>query len=122
VTPLSLKAETPAPLAVAIHSGNTGAESVQVSGKAAAYSLVSLDLWAEVSEDIPSIWIGSQTITADNSGKFSTTVNLAPVYERGIRVTVRASIEGGRVTETASTLITAPNAFNPDWDNTTGSH
>jgi hypothetical protein len=106
---------------VAVQSGNTGAETVRVAGKAAAYSLVSLDLWATISQDLPTISLGSQTVTADGSGAFATTVNIAPVYDRGIRINVRASLENGRVTATASTLVAAPNPFNPDWDNTKGS-
>jgi hypothetical protein len=108
-------------LALSLATGKVGTESIAVDGKAAAYSQVTLTTSALISQDIPTISLGSQTVQAGADGKFHTVIDLAPVYQRGIRVTVVASA-GGATPVSATTLVGAPNTtFNPDWDNTQGS-
>jgi hypothetical protein len=110
------------PLALSVSSGTAGTESVAVDGKAAAYSQVTIAASALISQDIPVVSLGSQSIRADANGRFHTVIALAPAYQRGIRVTVVASADGTKPVS-ATTVVDAPNAgtFNPAWDNTQGS-
>jgi multidrug efflux pump subunit AcrA (membrane-fusion protein) len=117
-------AQTPAPpMTVAIASGIAGSESVQVSGTAPAYSLVTIDTTALISEDLPTLSLGQKSVNADASGRFSVMVSLAPAYQRGVRVTATVAADGGRLTASASTFVAAPNAgrFSPYWDVEQGS-
>jgi hypothetical protein len=109
------------PLTLTVTSGATGSESVLVSGKALPYSDVGLTTDALISRDLPLIGLGTRTVRAGADGTFHMTIDLAPVYQRGILVTVIATQPGTQpVSVTAA--VDAPNAsyFNPAWDNTEG--
>jgi hypothetical protein len=110
------------PIALTVTSGDTGSESVLVSGKSLAYADVSLTASALISRDLPVIGLGGKTVRAGADGTFHTTIDLAPLYQRGILVTVVAAT-AGTPPVSATTAVDAPNAtiFNPAWDNTEGS-
>jgi hypothetical protein len=97
-----------------------GSESLLVSGTAPAYAVVRLDITAIISHDLPTIPVRSVSASADQSGKFSAIVAVAPVVQRGALMTVRASINGGLVQATATTTYGKPNAGTmvPGWDDT----
>jgi hypothetical protein len=110
------------PLALSLSSGTVGTESVAADGKAAAYSQVTLTASAVISRDLPVIPLGSQTVQAGADGTYHAVIDLAPAYQRAIRVTVVASASGTK-SVSATTLVDAPNAglFSPVWDATQGS-
>jgi hypothetical protein len=110
------------PLALSVVSGAAGTESVTVDGKAAAYSQVTLTTSAFLSADLPVVPLGSQPVQADANGKFHAVIDIAPLYQRDVRITVVASAEGTK-SISATALVNAPNAgsFSPVWDATQGS-
>jgi hypothetical protein len=110
------------PVTLTAASGATGSESVLVSGKSLAYADVSLTASALISRDLPVIGLGTKTVRAGADGTFHTTIDLAPLYQRGILITVVAATAGAQPVS-ATTAVDAPNAtiFNPAWDDTEGS-
>ncbi|MDP9024215.1 MAG: hypothetical protein M3N13_02420 [Candidatus Eremiobacteraeota bacterium] len=107
-------------LTVSVSSGQLGSEQLLVSGTAPAYALVKLEMSAIISRDLPTIPVGLRTATADQSGKYSAIMAVAPAIVRGVRVTVRASINGGLVQASAATTYDKPNDGTtvPGWDGT----
>jgi hypothetical protein len=107
------------PLTLALSSGATGTESLAANGKAPAEAQITLTATALISQDLPVLSLGTQIVRSGSDGTYHAVVDLAPAYQRGARVTVVASADGE--TASATTIVQAPNPFNPAWDNKQGS-
>jgi hypothetical protein len=85
-----------------------GAQALVVSGNAPANSPVQVSLYAQVSQDVPTIFLGSSDTVAASNGTYVTTATIVPDYDPGSIITVRVSSAAG---STASTtyIVGAPN-------------
>lgn len=90
-----------------------GAEAVRVSGTAPGAHQLQAILYANFSQDIPTVLLSRHPVTADADGRYNTTLSIAPAYFRGARITVIVQSLSGVPIAQGSITIAAPNVPAP---------
>jgi hypothetical protein len=107
---------TPARVAQASSSGaiaisarqHSGAQAIDVTGTAPPGTAVDILAQAELSIDIPVVFLNSTSVIADASGAFSVTIPIAPDYIPGTEIYILAQAQGV-APGSASFVVGAPN-------------
>ena len=86
-----------------------GSEEVTVSGQAPPSVPVLLTVLSTLSQDIPDIVVGRHEVAADESGRFSAIVPIAPDYLRGSILTLVATSLPGVRKASAQIVVGPPN-------------
>jgi hypothetical protein len=86
-----------------------GKMALTVEGRAPAYAQVTIVLKGTLSKDLPDVFLTRRDITADEGGRFSTIVSIAPEFWRGSLVTISANSAETASTATAHFTVDLPN-------------
>ena len=87
----------------------TGSEAVTISGTAPAMAPVVLILHAQISRDLPNIFVNRRDVFADADGHFTAVVPIGPDFWRGSILIVSASSSSATAAANAQTVVTLPN-------------
>ncbi len=88
--------------------GGQGAESLAVSGTAPRNTVVTISLYGQISRDIPTVFLNTQSTVASSEGKYAKAVPIDPDYFRGTLITVKVAVPNGNVAS-ATYVVGAPN-------------
>lgn len=91
----------------------TGAEAVTISGSAPAGAQLVASLYARYSQDLPTILLSRHPIATNASGRFTSTLPIAPAFFRNavVTVVVQALAEGSSANATFT--VGPPNVPSP---------
>jgi len=98
-------------------AGNEGSETILVSGTAPPASPVRIALYAQISRDLPTVFVNASRTVASSAGTYLMNVPIGPDYYRGSTLVVRATSNSG-ATASTTYVIEAPNpgVFAPSAD------
>ncbi len=89
-------------------AGNEGSETIRVSGTAPPNSPVGIALYAQISRDLPTVFVNASRTVASSAGTYLMNVPIGPDYYRGSTLVVRATSTSG-ATASTTYVIGAPN-------------
>jgi len=93
-------------MAVALRS-HSGAESIDVTGRASSGATVEITAMARLSNDLPVVLLSRTSTVADAYGNFSITVPVAADFWQGTQVTILAEAPG-EAPASATIAVTNP--------------
>ncbi len=109
MAPLTIT-ETPVLGALSLSVTNAeGQEAIVVSGRGPSLAPVQLVLVGTLSSEIPTVLISRHDLRIGRSGRFSTTIPIAPNFSRGTILTVRATSLDTVASAEAKLLVGSPN-------------
>lgn len=99
----------PSGLASLIVKPHAGAESIDVSGRAAIGHAITISLVSTIDRDLPDVLLSRTMLYPGGDGMYSAVISIAPGFTRGSIITVFATPSDGGPAATARYLPDAPN-------------
>lgn len=97
--------------------GERGSEAIRVAGNAPPSMPIRIALYAQISRDLPTIFVNASQTVSSAAGVYAVTVSIGPDFYRGSTILVYAtSASGAMVTTTYILEAPNPGVFAPSVD------